>query len=80
MKQNNYLLKDGVTTIMAATPEEFVTRLRNSSKFDSDCTNDEYMKAFADRYAMQTGNKIKFGNPSEFLSELCKYGYITEIK
>lgn len=75
MKQINYLLEDGAV-ITAATPEEFITQLREGSKFDSDCTNEEYMKSFADRYALQTGNKIKAGNATEFLLELIKYGYV----
>jgi hypothetical protein len=80
MKQVNYSLENGVTTITAVTPEEFVTKLREGSKFDSECTDEEYMDAFAKRYALQTGNRIRAGSPSEFLSELRKYGYVKEIE
>ena len=45
----NYELADG-GRIAAATPEEFVRRLREGSWFDSEGTDEEFMKRFALRY------------------------------
>ena len=47
--EKEYRLKDG-GLIKASSPQEFVTRLREGSKFDSHLTDDEYMKAFAERF------------------------------
>ena len=70
-----YKLKDG-GTLSATSPEAFVMTLRKSSKFDSDCTNEEYMVRFAERYKIQTGEVIKIDNPEVFLSELLRTGFI----
>lgn len=74
-----YKLKDG--GILAATsPEAFVMTLRKSSKFDSDCTNEEYMVGFAERYKIQTGEQIKTDNPEVFLYDLLKTGFLELIE
>ena len=42
------LLDGGIIT--ATSPEDFVTQLREGSRFDSECTNQEFMVNFARRY------------------------------
>lgn len=37
-----YNLLDG-STITATSPEDFVTQLREGSRFDNECTNQEFM-------------------------------------
>ena len=54
MNNRNYLLQDG-GTITATCAADFVTKLREGSRFDSECTDQEYMFNFADRYRDQTG-------------------------
>ncbi len=73
-----YELKDG-GTIAAASPEVFITKLREGSKFDSDCTNEEYMTRFAERYKVQTAEVIISDDPITFISELVRVGYIKEV-
>ena len=41
--EKEYRLKDG-GLIKASSPQEFVSKLREGSKFDSHLTDDEYMK------------------------------------
>lgn len=74
-----YKLADG-GTIAATSPETFVIALRKSSKFDSDCSNKQYMEHFADRYKVQTGIKIKTDSPELFIEELIRSNYMQEIK
>ncbi|MCL1942551.1 MAG: hypothetical protein FWF54_03255 [Candidatus Azobacteroides sp.] len=76
MKKEIYKLKDG-GIITASSPFEFVTRLREGSKFDSNCTDEEYMLRFAGRYKIQTGNDIRTTGADEFFSDLITYGYIS---
>ncbi len=73
-----YNLKDG-GVIDASTPREFVTKLRESSRFDSECTDEQYMKNFADRFKIQTGIEIENSSPEAFLEALKKTEYITDI-
>ena len=40
-----YTLQDG-GIIAASCPADFVTKLRESSRFDSECTDQEYMYHF----------------------------------
>lgn len=70
-----YELKDG-GIIAVTSANDFVTKLRESSKFDSKCTNEQYMFRFAERYKIQTGEDIKTDNPEVFLSELARTGFI----
>jgi len=78
MKQFKFLLEDG-SFITAIGNDEFISQLRESSKFDSQCTNEEYMKSFAKRYKIQTGNDIRFGLSSEFVEDLIKFDFIKEL-
>ena len=48
MIQTYHLLDGGQIT--ASSPEEFVRLLREGSRFDYDCTDQEYMENFARRY------------------------------
>lgn len=70
-----YQLQDG-GTITATCVADFVTKLRQSSRFDSECTNQEYMYHFADRYHDQTGNVIRTDTSEHFLEDLVAFGYI----
>lgn len=69
-----YLLQDG-GTITATCAAHFVTLLREGSRFDYDCTDQEYMYKFADRYNDQTGYEIRADSPEHFLEDLLNTGY-----
>lgn len=73
--EKEYKLEDG-GLIKASSPQEFVTRLREGSKFDSYLTDDEYMKAFAERYKIQTGKKLPMDTPEHFMKALIDWGYV----
>lgn len=77
MKTKTYRLEDG-GSITATSPEAFVMTLRKSSRFDSDCTNEEYMRNFVERYRVQTGKRIKADDAATFLCELERIGFVTE--
>ena len=73
-----YRLKDG-GIINASSPREFITRLKESSKFDSHLADNEYLKAFAERYKLQTGSEISIDPPEIFIKSLVNSGFITDI-
>lgn len=73
-----YTLQDG-GTITATCAAEFVTKLRESSRFDSECTDQEYMYHFADRFYDQTGHVVRADSSEHFLEDLTIYGY-TNVK
>lgn len=77
MKVTNYTLQDG-GKITATCASEFVTRLRESSRFDSDCSDEEYMSNFADRYKELHGISISDETPESFLSSLVGCGYASD--
>ena len=74
-----YHLRDG-EVIHAESPRQFVTELRMGSKFDSDCTDEEYMRNFADRYKIYSGVDMQYSNADEFLNILIETGYIGRIE
>lgn len=70
-----YNLLDG-GTITATSPEDFVTQLREGSRFDSECTNQEFMVNFACRYKELHGVNISFESMENFVNDLVLHGYI----
>ncbi len=74
-KKTEYKLEDG-STITASSSSEFVTKLRESSLFDSDCSDAEYMVNFAKRCQIQTGAIIRTDTSDNFMADLIDTGYI----
>lgn len=70
-----YNLLDG-GTITATSPEDFVTQLREGSRFDSECTNQEFMHNFARRYQELYGINIKMSSFESFVDSLIAARYI----
>ena len=70
-----YKLEDG-GVIAAASAEEFITQLRKGSRFDSECTDEEFAHNFAYRYKVKSGNEIRSVPPDAFLSDLIQVGYV----
>jgi len=75
--EKTYKLEDG-GIITATSAEEFITRLREGSRFDSECTDDEFAQNFAYRYKVKSGNEIRCVPPDAFLSDLIQFGYVKE--
>ena len=71
-----YTLQDG-GTITATCATDFVTKLRQSSRFDSECTDQEYMYHFADRSHAQSGNTVRADSTEHFLDDLLVLGYVS---
>lgn len=74
MESKTYTLQDG-GRITASCAAEFVTRLRESSRFDSECTDAEYMANFAERFEQYSGQTVRLDHPDNFLEDLLKYDY-----
>lgn len=74
-----YILEDG-GKITATNPAEFVTRIRESSLFDSDCTDEQYMKNFAGRYKIYAGIDLNIETPEAFLEGLIASKFILSIE
>ncbi len=75
MTTKTYKLMDG-GSITADSIHDFVTKLRESSKFDSEGSNEEYIKGFAERYKIQTGNTVKTDSEDNFFEDLLKTGFM----
>lgn len=71
-----YILQDG-GKITATCAIDFITQLREGSRFDSDCTNQEYMNNFADRYHDLNGSVVRADTPEHFVDDLLTTGYMT---
>ncbi|EKN09444.1 MULTISPECIES: hypothetical protein [Parabacteroides] len=74
MESRIFSLQDG-GTITATCASDFVTKLRESSRFDFDCTDAEYMVNFADRFMQMSGQTVRTDSPDHFLEDLLKYDY-----
>lgn len=71
-----YVLQDG-GRIAATCAADFVTKLRESSLFDNDCTDKDYMYHFADRFFDQTGYIVRTDTPEHFLKDLLASGFVS---
>ena len=74
----NYKTKDGLT-LKAHTYTQGVTALRKSSKFDSECTNEEYIKHFTKRYKIATGINLPTDPTKKFVASLIDCGYLLKM-
>lgn len=75
MKKHTYILSDG-GRITASDASEFVRLLREGSWFDSECTDEQFMVNFSERYEMMHGVKVSANTPEEFVADLKRFGYI----
>jgi len=75
MENKIYKLSDG-GCIAAAMPADFVTKLRTGSRFDSECTDAEFMINFADRYKIYNGATVRTDTAENFVEDLQKSQYI----
>lgn len=74
-----YTLQDG-GRITATCAADFVTKLRESSRFDSECTDQEYMNHFADRFHDQTGHVIRVDSVEHFFEDLLSAKFISKLQ
>lgn len=70
-----YKLESG-EALEASSPSDLVTQLRKGSRFDSEFSDTEFMKRFADRYKIQKGEIIRFDTPENFMEDLISNGYL----
>jgi predicted acetyltransferase len=73
-----YRLKDG-GVVTANSPVDFLTKLRESSKFNSEVSNAEFMKLFTERIETYDGSLIRTDSPENFISDLISSGYIIDF-
>ena len=78
MNKKTYMLP-GDERIVAGNAKEFVHELRVGSWMDSDCTDEQYMHNFAERYVVQSGVRIAIDTPEKFLADLLRTGYAKEM-
>ena len=64
MNKKTYMLP-GDERIVAGNAKEFVHELRVGSWMDSDCTDEQYMHNFAERYVVQSGVRIAIDTPKK---------------
>jgi hypothetical protein len=74
MEKTYHLIDGGVIT--AANPHDFVTALREGSKFDNEPPNEAYMLRFAERYKIQTGAEVSTASEEAFFNDLLEAGYM----
>jgi hypothetical protein len=74
-----YYLRDG-EEIQAESPLQFVTELRLGSQLDSDCTNEEHMRKFANWYKIYSCVDMQYSNADEFLDILIETRYVERIE
>ncbi len=78
MNKKIYMLP-GDERITASDAKEFVHELRTGSWMDSNCTDEQYICNFAERYVIQAGVRIATDTPENFLADLIRTGYAKEM-
>ena len=70
-----YTLRDG-GRITATSPADFLHQLHESSFFDNEGTDEEYMQRFAKRLLELDGTIISTDCPDHFLADLIDSGFV----
>ncbi len=71
-----YVTQDG-EPIEGATPQDIVIALRDGGRFTAGQGLEEYMEGFADRMMEYNNSVIRDDNPSVFIDDLVRVGYLT---
>ena len=68
--------------IFAKDATEFVTKLRQGSYFDYNCSNRVFKIKFAERFKTITGKEIQciVSDNNAFVDELLKHGFVKSIE
>lgn len=74
-----YKLSDDGSFMEAATSLELVEKIRDSSKFASDETVEEYMEGFAKRQKEYSGDVIRATSAEDFIEDLIKIKFLISI-
>ena len=80
MELKTYKFADDGSQIVAAEPRQIVAKMRDSSRFASGETLQKYMMGFAERYRMESGNRIRFNNTDVFVEDLLKFGFLEVVE
>jgi indole-3-glycerol phosphate synthase len=70
-----YKTKDGLT-FKAHTYSQIIAAIRKSSKFDSDCSNEEFICRFAKRYKTAGGISLSVETTKKFIEDLINNEYL----
>ncbi|WP_338813176.1 hypothetical protein V9L05_17720 [Bernardetia sp. Wsw4-3y2] len=65
--------------IKASSNLEIVNQLKNGGRFTADETPKQYIKGFAQRFKEYEGTQIRFDSVDNFVEDLLKIEYLTEI-
>lgn len=79
MKTTKSQLADG-STIEATSATDFVTKLREGSRFHNTETDEQFMQGFALRYKELHGVTVDTSSANAFVSSLLELGYIESVE
>ncbi len=74
-----YILDDGFR-VVCSSDYEFVLALKQSSKFAYEEPIMDYIKGFAERKKMHTGDDIRFGSVKDFVADLTNCNILVVVQ
>jgi hypothetical protein len=73
-----FITEDG-EPIEGASHEDVVKALRDGGRFTAGQPIDEYMEGFAERIKEWDGSHVRIDNPTVFVDELVRVGYLKKV-
>ena len=78
--KKKYQLADDGSYTPVGEPYEIVGFMRDSSRFAFAESIENFMEGFANRYQLDTGNRVRVDSCYNFVTDLVEIGYLREIK
>ncbi len=66
--------------IEGATPQDVVIALRNGGRFTNGQGLEEYMQGFSERRKEWDNSEIRYDNPTVFVQDLERIGYLKSVE
>jgi hypothetical protein len=70
---------DGSEFLVPNAPMAIVHMMRDNSRFASNEDLEAYMVGFVDRYRIDSGNNVRCDTFGNFVVDLLRFGFLTEV-
>ena len=74
-----FLTEEG-EPIEGSSPSELIESLRNGSKFAFEEPTEEFIKGFAERWKIYSGEDVRTDTHANFIEDLVSQGYLSKVE
>jgi hypothetical protein len=79
MELKTFQFTDDGSKLIADSAEQVVIFMRDGSRFAFDESIETFMEGFADRFQVQSGNRVRIDSVENFVADLLKFEFLVEV-